>query len=207
MKRILSILLMFCLLGAGAMTAAELSKKEVKRLEKECKNKTKDLKKQGWTILGSTRTLDGAIKAHYDKMVELGDDGHEYVGIATSVKSKNNGKQMAATNAATSYASDCESELRMRIVGENSIQDGAEFENFYQAYEREVNKSIKGEMKESFSIIRDNGNGTYEVQTFYIVSENSASKARLAAMNNALNESEAARKHAEKISEFVRGGK
>ena len=112
-------------------------------------------------------------------------------------------------NSATiSYAQEAGSSLRGRILTDISA-DGtggdAEFEHFYGAFEREVTKEIKGEMAESFSVIRDNGNGTYEIQSFYIVSESAASKARIRALDNALKESEAAQRHAEKISAFVRG--
>lgn len=72
--------------------------------------------------------------------------------------------------------------------------------------ERLVEKEIKGEMEESYSVIRDNGDGPYELQTFYIVSESAASKARLRALENALKESEAAQRNADKISSFVREG-
>ena len=91
------------------------------------------------------------------------------------------------------------------MAGDGTSAEG-EFDHFYGAYERLVEKEIKGEMEESYSVIRDNGDGTYELQTFYIVSESAASKARLRALENALKESEAAQRNADKISSFVREG-
>ena len=206
MKRFLSILLAVCVLASTALCAAELDKKTRKRLEKEKKEKLKEYKKQGWQLLGSTRTLDGTLMRHYEKLEAPGDDGREVSGIATSVRSKNNGKQIATNNACITYGQQAGSTLRGRVLAEsnvNTTDPTTEFENFFQAYEREVEKEIKGEMDESFSIIRTNPDGTYEVQSYFIVSESAASKARMRALENSMRESEMARAHAEKISGFV----
>ena len=53
---------------------------------------------------------------------------------------------------------------------------------------------------------RTNPDGTYEVNCYCIVSESAASKARIRAAENALKESEAAQKYADKIAGFVREG-
>lgn len=71
---------------------------------------------------------------------------------------------------------------------------------------RLVEKEIKGEMEESFALVRERPNGTYEVEVFYVVSENRAAKARMRALENALKESEAAQKYADKLSQFVQEG-
>ena len=192
MKKLFSILLVALLLAPFTMMA----------------DNSKRFKKEGWSLFGSAHSLEVALLTHYDKLDKLGDDGREFVGVASNIKSKNVGRQMAMNSATISYAQEAGSSLRGRILTDISA-DGtggdAEFEHFYGAFEREVTKEIKGEMAESFSVIRDNGNGTYEIQSFYIVSESAASKARIRALDNALKESEAAQRHAEKISAFVRG--
>lgn len=206
MKRFLSILLAVCVMASTALCAAELDKKTMKRLEKEKKEKLKEYKKQGWQLLGSTRTLDGTLMRHYEKLEKLGEDGREVSGIATSVKSKNNGKQIATNNACITYGQQAGSTLRGRVLSEsnvNTTDPTTEFENFFQAYEREVEKEIKGEMEESFTLIRTNPDGTYEVQSYFVVSESAASKARMRALENSMRESEMARAHAEQISGFV----
>ncbi len=209
MKRFLSIVLAVCVLASTALCAADLDKKTIKRLEKEKKEKLKEYKKQGWQLLGSTRTLDGVLMRHYEKLETLGDDGREVSGISTAAKSKNNGKQQAVNNACITYGQQAGSSLRGRVIAEstlNSTDPSTEFENFFQAYEREVEKEIKGEMEESFSIIRTNPDGTYEIQSFFIVNESAASKARLRALENVSKESDVARAHAEKVADFVRKG-
>ena len=84
--------------------------------------------------------------------------------------------------------------------------DGESFDHFYAAYERLVEKEIRQEIDESYSIIHDNGDGTFDLQTFFIVSESAASKARIRAMEGALKESQAAQRHAQQISDFVKSG-
>lgn len=207
MKKLFAFLLVIAMLVPMA-AMADNTKALRKARNKERKEVMKRFKNEGWTLLGSTHSLEVALLSHYEKLDQLGEDGREYVGIASNIKSKNVGRQMAMNNACISYAQEAGSSLRGRLLSDISADgtgNDVEFEHFYGAFERELDKEIKGEMAESFSIIRDNGNGTFEVQTFYIVSESAASKARLRALDNALKESEAAQRHAETISKFVKG--
>ncbi|MCI9606554.1 MAG: hypothetical protein HFJ94_00085 [Muribaculaceae bacterium] len=208
MKKII-MLFMAALLIAAAPDAFAQNKALQKARNKEKKEKMKEYKKEGWKLFGSSRSLEVALLTHYDKLDKLGDDGREVVGIASKFKSKNVGKQMAANNAAITYSQQAGSSLKGRVVsdmsGDGTSAEG-EFDHFYGAYERLVEKEIKGEMEPSYTIIRDLGDGTYEMQDFYVVSESAASKARIRALENALKESEAAQRHAEKIASFVREG-
>jgi hypothetical protein len=180
-----------------------------KALKKEYKTKMKQYKSEGWTLFGSSRSLDVALLKHYEKLDELGENGHEEVGVASRFKSKNVGHQQAVNNACVTYAQKAGSAVKGRIVSDmagDGIDTNAEFDHFYAAYERLVEKEIKGEMTESYSVIRDLGKDEYEMQSYFIVNEDAASKARIRAMENALRESEAAQKYAQKVSDFVREG-
>ena len=207
MKKIIAILMALCLMIPAVDAAG--NKQLEKAHKKEMKTKMKEYKKEGWKLFGSTRTLEVALLTHYDKLDNLGDDGYEVAGVATSFKSKNVGKQMAANSACVTYAQQAGSTLKGRVVSDmqaNGTEYSDEFEHFYAAYERLVEKEIKNEMSESFSVIKDNGNGTYEMQTYYIVNESSAHKARLRALEQAKKETALAQENADKISEFVRNG-
>ena len=199
---------MFMVIGT-ANVYADNSKDYQKALNKEKKEKMKEYKKGKWELFGSSRTLEVALLKHYDMLEASGEDTQEISGTVTKCKSKNVGKQMAVNNACISYAQMAGSELKGRILSDISADasEGTnEFDHFYSAYERLVQKEIRNEMKESYTIIRTNNDGTYEMMVFFIVSESAASKARIRALNNALKESEAAQMHAEKISEFVQAG-
>lgn len=209
MKKVIYLLLALCLMAPVATVEAQNNKALEKALKKEFKEKKKELKKGKWQIFGSSRSLDVVLLSHYDKLNTMGEDAREIVGIASSFTSKNVGHQMAINNACITYAQQAGSSVKGRIASDmagDGIDADAEFDHFYAAYERLVEKEIKGEMQESFSIIREKEDGTFEMQTFFIVSEKAASKARIRAMENAAKESAAAQKYAEKVSEFVREG-
>ena len=207
MKNVLMAALMLMLLCPSVSVAQNKTLKKAQK--KEYKSKMKEYKNEGWKIFGSSRSLDVALLSHYDKLNQGGDNVYEVVGIASSFKSKNVGKQTATNNACNIYASQAGSHIKGRVVsdmGANADDVSSEFDHFYAAYERLVEKEIRGEMSESFSIIRDKGDGTYEMQIYFIVNEEAATKARIRAFENAAKESEAAQKYAEKVSKFVREG-
>lgn len=187
---------------ASAKTALE------KAREKAHKEKLKEYKKDGWKPLGS-KTLEVDLLEHYDRLNKLGADGHEVEGISTRTKSINTGKQMAINNAVVTYGQEAGSTLQGRVVADMSasgIETDGEFENFFAAYERLVEREIRGEMQPSFTIMKDNGDGSMEIRTYFIVEESSAQKARLRALEEAMKNSQVAADHAEKISDFVKQG-
>ncbi len=206
MKKIIMGLLALALLLPAYSEAA--NKQLEKARKKELSTKMKEYKKGKWEILGS-RTLEFSLANHYDKLNTLGEDGHEVEGISTSTKSKNTGKQAAINNAVITYAQEAGSTLKGRVISDlnaNGVETAGEFDNFYAAYERLVEKEIRNEMQPSYTIIRTNPDKTYEIRTYFIVSEVAASRARMRALEEAMKASEAAQKHAAKISEFVKQG-
>lgn len=206
MKKIIVALVAMLLMVPAYADAA--NKKLEKARKKELSQKLKEYKKGKWEILGS-RTLDYSLAAHYDKLNTLGEDGHEVEGISTKSKSKNVGKQAAINNAVITYAQEAGSTLQGRVVSDmnaNGSNVDGEFDNFYAAYERLVEKEIRGEMEPSYTIIRNNPDGTYEIRTYFIISESAASKARMRALEEAMKGSELAQKYGDKISSFVKEG-
>ena len=213
MKKTIQFLLVIGMLFACPVVNAQ-SKAMNKALKKEYKLKKKEFEKEKWVIYGTSRSLDVALLKHYEKLNE-NENAHEIVGVATAFKSKNIGKQVATNNACNIYARQAGSYVKGRIVSDmaNNADDvSAEFDHFYAAYESLVEKEIKGEMKESFSVIRETGKEKatgapiYEMQVFYVVDEDAATAARIRAFENAMRESAAAQKHAKIVSDFIREG-
>ena len=207
MKKLMMLLLACCMMMPAAF--AQNSKAMQKALQKEYKTKMKEFKKEGWKLFGSSRSLDVALLSHYEKLGREGEENYEIVGTSSQFKSKNVGHQRALNNAAMIYAQQAGRKVKGRIVSDLAGNDDdakAEFDNFYAAYESLVEKEINGELQESFSIIRENGNGTYEMQTFFIISESAATRARIRAYENAAKESAAAQKYAKQVSDFVNEG-
>ncbi|MDE6396216.1 MAG: hypothetical protein K2K84_02980, partial [Muribaculaceae bacterium] len=102
MKKFIAILLAAIVMIPAAF-AADLNKQLKKAREKERKEVVKRFKKEGWELLGSTRSLDVALLTHWDK-IDQNADAHEEPGISTRSKSKNVGIQMAINNACQNYA-------------------------------------------------------------------------------------------------------
>lgn len=211
----LGMFLMLLVAMAVAMPSnsyGQFDKMKKKAQKKEYKTKMKQFKKEGWTVYGTSHSMDVALLEHYEALQEEG--AVEIVGVASAFKSKNIGKQAAMNSAINEYARKAQSFVQGRIVSDmfnNSDDVPEEFDKFYAAYESMVVKEIKGELKPSFSVIRtkgkdEKGNEIYEMQTYFIVNENQAAQARIRALEEALKESELAQKYAEQVSGFVREG-
>ena len=200
--------LLFLLLAFLLPVQSEAKTTLEKARDKAYKTKLKEYKKDKWAATG-TKPIELCLAEHYDRLNTLGEDGFEVEGISASSKSKNIGIQAAINNAIITYAQQAGSSLKGRVVSDinaNLSDSNTEFDNFFAAYERLVEKEIKNEMQPSFTIMRNNGDGTVEVRTYFIVEENSAQKARLRALEEAMQNSEIAAEHADKISEFVKKG-
>ena len=202
MKKLIALCLVL-LFAAPAFTVyaesslqKELNKELVKQLKKNYKKRKKELEKDKWKIQGSTKTLEVALLEHYTKLYNEDDVAEEIVGTADNFKSTNIGRRQAVTNAQMSYA---------QRAGANADDVNAEFEHFYAAYEANVQKEIGMELQESFTLMRPHAGGksTYDMQIFFIVSENAATRARVRAYENALKESEAAQRYADRVSQFI----
>ncbi|MDE6096322.1 MAG: hypothetical protein K2G52_09040 [Muribaculaceae bacterium] len=207
MKKIItSLMMLMMLLPAYADDVQKsLDKALQKAQKKEMKQKMKDYKKDGYEVMGS-RTMEVALLKHYSKLNELGDDGAVFEGYSSGTKSKNSAEQMAINNATIKYAQKAGSTVKGRVVTDifaDGTGDDSEFEKFYAAYERLVEQKVKNVLVPSYSVIRKNADGTYELQAFFIVDENKARAARKAALENALTESQLAQKYADSVRDFI----
>ena len=206
MKKILLFIIAMVLAVPAVNAQNKILQKAIK---KEYKSKMKEYKKEGWKLFGSSRSLDVALLKHYDKLETLGDNAYEIVGICAKYKSDNVGHQSAINNACNTYARNAGSHVKGRVVSDmasNGDDTSAEFDHFYAAYETLVEKEIRGEMQESYAIYKTLGNGEKTMQVYFIINEDAATKARIRAYENAMKESEAAQKYANKVSEFIKEG-
>lgn len=206
MKKLVMLMMALCM-AIGTFAAPELTKKQQKQVNKEVKAKMKEFKKDKWKVFGSSSTLENALNKHISTLTALDENGYEVVGTAGNFKSKNVGHQQAINSACVIYAGQAGSSLRGMTTADikgNGSDLNDEFEHFYAAYQRNVEREIRSEMQESFSIIRETAPGIFELQTYFIINQDAAALARQRAAEAALNESEIAEEHAGKISDFVR---
>lgn len=176
-----------------------------KALKKEYKVKLKEYKKEGWKLFGSSRSMEVALLSHYEKLDNLGENGYEVFGTAaiTDSKHKNMLHQNAELNAFTKYVGQ-RREVVGRAISDMGLADEekAEFEHFYAAYESKFQGEVKGELHESYALIKEVSKDLIEMQVFYIVDLDASTKA----FEKAMNESEIAQKYAQKVSEFIKDG-
>lgn len=203
MKKIISLML----IGIMFITSAVAQPKNSdKGLWKTAKKEAKLLKKEGWKVDGSM-PLENLLFNHYKKLADS--NNQELIGNVmgnTSVQTLNQGQQWAASMVCVSYAKQAGQTVRGRLASEvgAGVNGGPSADSFYEGYESKVEKEIRGELKRSFSLYREKDNGVIDYKAYYIVNEEDAHKARLRAMQMAMEESEFARANAERISEFVK---
>ena len=199
---------LFVMLMAAALMLPVVNaqnKQIEKAVKKEVKQKLKELKKGGYEIFGSSRTLETALTKHYTTLETEGEKVLEVVGFSTA-KSHNLAATAAQNSAATRYASSASAQDKGRTLSDMAsdvANHEAEFDKFYAAYEAKVEQEIRGELRPSFSVKTDNGDGTISVQSFFIVNEDAASRARIKAFKNSQAESKAAQEYAQRVSDFV----
>ena len=207
MKRIILFLLTLCCIIPAS---AQLEKKIAKQMEQEYKKTMKLYKKEGRKLFGSSHSIEMALLLHYQKLYKAGEENQEIVGNCTRCKSKNVGHQTCINNAANIYAQQAKRVVSGRVasdIANSSDEEKAEFDRFYAAYESQVEKEINGELQETYCLIRPIGNGEYEMEAHFIVSESAATRARIKAYENAARESKAAQKYADEVSKFIREGR
>ncbi|MBQ8565819.1 MAG: hypothetical protein IJ442_08335 [Bacteroidaceae bacterium] len=202
MKKIISLVLLSILVITNAVAQ---SKKMEKSLWKAAKKEAKALKKEGWKA-DSSMPLENILFEHYKKLTTEGN--HELVGNVignTSVQTLNQGQQWATTMVCISYAKEAGILVRGRLAAEvgAAVNGGPSADSFYEGYESKVEKEIQGEIKKSFALYKEKKEGGIDYKAFFIVNEENAHKARIRAMQMAMEESEFARENAERISKYV----
>lgn len=203
MKKLLVLAMGLIIAISGVIAQPKNTDKEI---WKQAKRTAKELTKEGWKI-DDSKPLDVCLYEHNKKRRDSNDEQliSNVIG-QTNVKTLNQAKRWAMINASTEYATSAIQMVKGRITSEISagIEDVSSVDNFYAGYESCVVKEIQGELKLSFSLYREKKDGKIDCRIYYLINEDSASKARIRAMERAMQESEFARDNAERISEFVR---
>lgn len=207
MKRIIALIVIGLLAISGANEVYSQSRLERKaeRAKSQSANKViKTLKKEGWKLDDQTKSIDEAVLTHKVAM-EKDANNEQIIGRVSGCKSRNVCYNAAVDNAVVAYAQLAKKSLMRGVVNsEVGNLGGEELDGFYAAYERLVAANIEGELKESFVLYKENGDGSKEYNVYFLVNEVSASQKRIKAMETALKESQIAQEYANRISEFVR---
>lgn len=182
-QRIFDLLLIIAVLF-GATSAANAQSKE---LEKNVKKTVKEWKKDGWSMLASSTTMEYAL-LKYRTYIEADEDNHvEITGVAVSSNPKI-GRESAVMNGITNYASRAKAQVigKMKSVmsSDESTMSEDEIDKFGAAYEVGVNSKLSGMVKVHFVTVREK-NGKKEFTAYMSLDETIARKAREAAAREA----------------------
>lgn len=199
MKRILIILMAFCLVAPAVN--AELTKEQEKKVSKMAKSRSKELSKEGYVVMGGVPLRD-ALEKH---LATVENGAMEQIGTGRS-KSKNGCRQMCLAYAMAEYASKSSSRLKGRVVldtygNQINFENDPEFDRFYAAFERLTQKEIRGEMKESFSVMKEMPDGSYSVIMYLTIDPTKAAESGEKAIRAAAAESGISRDYAEMMLE------
>jgi hypothetical protein len=203
----LILCVIFCFSSVAGLNA-QSDKKFNKEMSKVYKKKTKEMKKDGWKVSGTSLTFEAAIMKHL-RTINSDDKNKEMITYVSMCKSLNVCSSQALNNALVKYAENAGSYVRGRVVADvfnNASGDvPEEFDKFYAAYERLVSSEIKGEVTFSAAFEKENGSGK-SYQAWYIVNEEKAGQARTRAMQRAFEETKLAQQYANQVAAFVREG-
>lgn len=209
MKKVTLLLsLLFLGIAFGMAQEKGLSPKEIKRIEKDCKKIAKEYVKDGWKISGAVSTLESALIEHKRKLTE-NKANRQLVSYANNCRSMNVCRQAALSNAALEYATKVSSQIEGRIVGGAGLdasdpEGAAEYDRMKSGYINKVSQTIRGDLEESFTLVRKTEEGLNEIQVFFIMNENTAQKKRLRAWENAVKDAQMSSEFAKSIEDFVK---
>lgn len=178
MKKNFMYLMLICaiLLGGTGTVCAQS-----KALLKDVKKTVKEKKKDGWTLLAGTSTLEYVLTKYRTYMEEDEENRIAITGIAEGKNSKI-GRESAIMNGITSYAGRAKAQVQGKMKGllsaDNREATSEETDKFAAAYEMGVAAKIGALVKQHFVLVRDAGNGKKEFNVFMSLDESKARQAR-----------------------------
>lgn len=200
MKKLLIIALMALTAVSAPLSARE--SKEVKNAAKAAKETAKALRKDGFKPLeygDGTAQLAGYF-------ARTGDGCQGFVGTADACISVNLAKMTAQTNVANEYALASGGRVRGRVTSTASSIGGEQLDDIVAAYERLINRDIRGELRTCATFVRKEKDGRYSVRVFCVVDEDAAHSARLKAMKRSLEETDMAEAYGSMVSDWIDEG-
>ncbi len=203
MKKIF-VAVMLCAFAMTSVAGYAQSAKQLKAERKAVAARVKEFAAEGWKSL-QTAGLATLISEHNAKM-KSNPDLIEFPGTAEGVRSTNIGKTKARNSAINDYAEYCSGMLRARITSDLRDVDGEQADNLVAGYERILTQKLEKDLRPSFYIYRETGNGTYDVRGFFLVDEAVVDKKSKEALKEAANEAKLSFDYGNNISDFIKQG-
>lgn len=172
----------------------------------ELNEKLQQLEQAGWQVHGSTRTLRGKLREHYAKM-DANPDFYEVIGTSFGCRSVTVCRASAFNAVCVEMATRMGQDLKGKAMRDMGVDEGAEvpaeYNRFQEACISKFQGAIKGELEESFALIRKGADGLNNYEIYYLVDKQSARKKRSQAIRDALEESNLHQEYAKSVEKFI----
>lgn len=172
----------------------------------ELNEKLQQLEQAGWQVHGSTRTLRGKLREHYAKM-DANPDSYEVIGTSSGCRSVTVCRASAFNAVCVEMATRMGQDLKGKAMRDMGVDEGAEvpaeYNRFQEACISKFQGAIKGELEESFALIRKGADGLNNYEIYYLVDKQSARKKRSQAIRDALEESNLHQEYAKSVEKFI----
>lgn len=204
MKKIFTAVMICAFAMTNVTVSAQSAAKQLKSERKAVEARVKELSAQGWQSLQSDG-LATLISEHNAKK-RNNPNLYEISGTANQVSTTNLGKAESRNNAINEYAEYCGGMLRARINSDLKDINGEQADNMVSGYERILAQKLEGEVRPSYYIYKEAGNGEYDVRGFFLIDEARVEKKQKEAIKEAANEAKIAYDYGQGISEFIKQG-
>lgn len=174
---------------------------DIKVAKKEAKIAAKQLTKENFKLL-ELGDLQLQLESY---LVEAKSGKKQVVGTAADCMSINLGKITALNNAINEYAMLSGGIVKGRIASNASNIAGQQVDDIVAAFERLVQKEIKGEIKSCVTLVREHDN-KFDVRVYCLVDLESAHAAKMRAMTLALEELKLSQEYGSQISDWIDEG-
>lgn len=204
MKKIFLAAMLCAFAMTNVTVYAQSTAKQLKSERKSVTARVKELSAQGWQSLQSDG-LATLITEHNAKK-RNNPNLYEISGTANQVKTTNLGKAKSRNNAINEYAEYCGGMLRARITSDLHDVNEVQADNMVSGYERILAQKIEGEVRPSYYIYKEVGNGKYDVRGFFLIDEDRLEKKQKEAIKEAAEEAKLAYDYGQGISDFIKQG-
>ncbi|MEQ2517053.1 MULTISPECIES: hypothetical protein [Bacteroides] len=188
------------------LTSCGSSKPTVYTRADEQNERLQELVQVGWQIHGTTRTLRGKLSEHYAKM-DANPDLYEVIGTSTGCRSATVCRSAAFNAACVEMAVKMGQDLKGKTMRDMGIDEGVElpteYNRFQEACISKFQGAVKGDLEESFALMRKGSDGLNSYEIYFLVDRQSARKRRTQAIKDALEESNLHKDYAKSVEKFI----
>lgn len=204
MKKVIAAVMLCAFAMMGITGYAQSTKKQLKAERKVVEARVKELSADGWKSL-QTAGLSMVISNHISKM-NSNPDLIEFIGTAEGVRTTNLGQAKVRNNAIASYAEYCSGMLRARINSDLRDINGEQADNLVSGYERILANKLEKDLKPSYYIYQEAGNGMYNVRGVFLYDSGTMIKESNEALKKASEEAGLGYEYGNGISDFIKQG-